>query len=40
MTGTSADAIATPEQFKAALLAIRDRNLPSSHFAMLRASSW
>jgi hypothetical protein len=37
MIGTSANAIATPEQFKAALLAVRDKNLPSSHFAMLRA---
>lgn len=37
MIGTSANAIATTEQFKAALLAVRDKNLPDSHFAMLRA---
>ncbi|MFJ1472174.1 hypothetical protein [Massilia orientalis] len=37
MVGTSAEAIATVEQFKAALLAARDKNLPDNHFAMLRA---
>lgn len=37
MLGTSAESIASPEQFKAALLMIRDKHLPSSHFAMLRA---
>lgn len=37
MIGTSPQAIATTEQFKAALLAVRDKNLPDSHFAMLRA---
>ena len=37
MTGTSAEPIATTEQFKAALLTVRDKNLPASHFAMLRA---
>jgi len=30
-------AIATVEQFKNALLVVRDKNLPDSHFAMLRA---
>jgi len=30
-------AIATPEQFKKALLVLRDKSLPESHFAMLRA---
>jgi hypothetical protein len=29
--------IASVEQFKAALLSLRDKHLPSSHFAMLRA---
>jgi len=29
--------IATSEQFKAALLALRDKNLPDGHLAMLRA---
>jgi len=29
--------IASVEQFKTALLTMRDKNLPSSHFAMLRA---
>jgi hypothetical protein len=37
MIGTSPKAIATTEQFKAALLAVRDKNLPDTHFAMLRA---
>jgi hypothetical protein len=29
--------VASVEQFKAALLTLRDKNLPSSHFVMLRA---
>ncbi|CAN7213384.1 hypothetical protein [Massilia sp. LjRoot122] len=37
MVGTSSNPIATSEQFKAALLALRDKTLPSSHLAMLRA---
>jgi hypothetical protein len=32
-------AIASVEQFKNALLTLRDKNLPSSHFAILRAQS-
>jgi hypothetical protein len=31
--------IASVEQFKRALLAVRDKNLPESHFAMLKAQS-
>lgn len=37
MIGTSSTSIASAEQFKKALLIVRDKNLPSSHFAMLRA---
>lgn len=37
MIETSAQPIATSEQFKTALLAVRDKNLPASHLAMLRA---
>ncbi len=37
MLGTSSKPVATPEQFKKALLTVRDKHLPSSHFAMLRA---
>ena len=37
MNGFSSNPIATSEQFKNALLALRDKNLPESHFAMLRA---
>jgi hypothetical protein len=37
MIGTSPTSIASSEQFKKALLVVRDRNLPSGHFAMLRA---
>ena len=34
---TNSKPIATPEQFKKALLVLRDKHLPSSHFNMLRA---
>lgn len=40
MTGiplSSPTPIATVEQFKRALLAVRDKNLPDAHLAMLRA---
>lgn len=37
MYEASKEAIATPEQFKKALLVLRDKNLPESHFVMLRA---
>lgn len=37
MIGTSSTPIATAGQFKKALLVVRDKNLPSSHFNMLRA---
>lgn len=37
MYEASKEAIATSEQFKKALLVLRDKNLPESHFAMLRA---
>jgi hypothetical protein len=37
MIGTSSTAIASADQFKKALLVVRDKNLPPSHFAMLRA---
>ena len=33
----SVKAVGTAEQFKKALLAVRDKNLPPSHLAMLRA---
>ncbi|MVW64171.1 hypothetical protein GPY61_30000 [Massilia sp. NEAU-DD11] len=34
---SAASSVASVEQYKSALLALRDKNLPSSHFAMLRA---
>lgn len=37
MTEISAQAFATSEQYKRALLSVRDNNLPDSHLAMLRA---
>lgn len=37
MTETSATPIASTEQFKTALLMVRDKKLPDSHLAMLRA---
>jgi hypothetical protein len=36
-TTYSSAAIASVQQFKAALLAVRDKNLPSTHLDMLRA---
>lgn len=37
MSANTLKPIASPEQFKQALLTLRDKNLPSSHFNMLRA---
>jgi hypothetical protein len=37
MMKLDAQAIASPAQFKAALLVVRDKSLPDSHLAMLRA---
>ena len=34
---SAASSVANVEQYKSALLALRDKNLPPSHFAMLRA---
>jgi hypothetical protein len=34
---STTSSVASVEQFKTALLTLRDKNLPSSHFAMLRA---
>lgn len=34
---STAPSIASVDQFKTALLTLRDKNLPSSHFTMLRA---
>ena len=36
-TSATSQAIATVEQFKSALLAVRDKNMPSTHLDMLRA---